>query len=122
MAGDPADPGTEGAAAEREPDYRFTLANERTFLAWLRTALALVAGAVAVLHLMPLAWEAPTRLVVGYALTLLAVVITVYAPVRWVRVQRAMRRDRPLPLSMLPVVTAVGVALVCGALLLGNLL
>ena len=29
-----------------EPDYRFTLANERTFLAWLRTALALIAGGV----------------------------------------------------------------------------
>jgi putative membrane protein len=29
-----------------EPDYRFTLANERTFLAWIRTALALLAGGV----------------------------------------------------------------------------
>ena len=27
-----------------EPDYRFTLANERTFLAWVRTALGLLAG------------------------------------------------------------------------------
>jgi putative membrane protein len=33
---------------EREPDYRFTLANERTFLAWIRTALGLVAGGIAV--------------------------------------------------------------------------
>jgi hypothetical protein len=28
-----------------EPDPRFTLANERTFLAWIRTALALIAAA-----------------------------------------------------------------------------
>lgn len=28
----------------KEPDYRFTLANERTFLAWVRTGLALLAG------------------------------------------------------------------------------
>lgn len=26
----------------RDPDYRFSLANERTFLAWIRTALALL--------------------------------------------------------------------------------
>ena len=36
-----------------DPDYRFTLANERTFLAWLRTGLALVAGAVALASLVP---------------------------------------------------------------------
>jgi uncharacterized membrane protein YidH (DUF202 family) len=39
--------------AEFEPDYRFTLANERTFLAWQRTALGLLAAAVAVVHLVP---------------------------------------------------------------------
>lgn len=31
-----------------EPDVRFTLANERTFLAWIRTSLAFLAVAVAV--------------------------------------------------------------------------
>ncbi|MGH3672809.1 MAG: DUF202 domain-containing protein, partial [Pseudonocardiaceae bacterium] len=41
----------ENAREEFEPDYRFTLANERTFLAWLRTALALLAAAVAVVQL-----------------------------------------------------------------------
>ena len=34
-----------------EPDIRFTLANERTFLAWVRTAIGLVAAGVAVFHL-----------------------------------------------------------------------
>ena len=29
---------------EQEPDYRFTLANERTYLAYLRTSLACYAG------------------------------------------------------------------------------
>ena len=75
----------------KEPDYRFTLANERTFLAWIRTALALVAGAVAVLHLVPLRWHGGTQLSVGLALAALAVVITCYAPIRWMRVQRAMQ-------------------------------
>ncbi|WP_143342795.1 YidH family protein, partial [Crossiella equi] len=31
-----------------EPDPRFTLANERTFLAWIRTSLGLMAAGVAV--------------------------------------------------------------------------
>lgn len=31
-----------------EPDPRFTLANERTFLAWIRTVLAVITGGVAV--------------------------------------------------------------------------
>lgn len=105
----------------KEPDYRFTLANERTFLAWIRTALALVAGAVAVLHLVPLDWNSALRLTVGLALTGLAVVITAYAPVRWLRVQRAMRREEPMPTSALPLVTTAGVALVCAAVLAGNI-
>jgi putative membrane protein len=36
-----------GISSSSDPDYRFSLANERTFLAWIRTALALVAGGVA---------------------------------------------------------------------------
>ena len=34
------------------PDIRFTLANERTFLAWLRTAIGLIAAGVAVFHFL----------------------------------------------------------------------
>ena len=45
----PADP----RAVGEEPDYRFTLANERTFLAWIRTALALVAGGLGAVSLLP---------------------------------------------------------------------
>ena len=41
-----------GADDGDEPDYRFTLANERTFLAWIRTALGLLAGGVAVRQLV----------------------------------------------------------------------
>lgn len=39
-------------ATDVEPDYRFTLANERTFLAWQRTALGLLAAAVALVQLV----------------------------------------------------------------------
>lgn len=103
-------------------DYRFTLANERTFLAWIRTALALLAGAVAVLHLLPLGWSETPRTAVGLLLALIAGVVTVYAPVRWFRVQRIMRRGDTLPMSALPLITTFVVGLVCLAVLLGNLL
>ena len=36
-----------------EPDPRFTFANERTFLAWSRTALALVVAGLGVVQLLP---------------------------------------------------------------------
>lgn len=103
-------------------DYRFTLANERTFLAWIRTALALLAGAVAVLHLLPLGWGDVPRTVVGLLLAGLAGVVTVYAPVRWYRVQRIMRRGGTLRMSVLPLIAAFAVGLVCLMVLLGNLL
>ncbi|KOX11282.1 YidH family protein [Nocardiopsis sp. NRRL B-16309] len=103
-------------------DYRFTLANERTFLAWVRTALALLAGAVAVLHLLPLEWADGSRTAVGLVLAGLAGVITVYAPLRWFRVQQIMSRGDTLRLSMLPVVTTLAVAAIVVLILLGNLL
>lgn len=103
-------------------DYRFTLANERTFLAWIRTALALLAGAVAVLHLLPLGWAEGPRTAVGLLLALLAGAVTVYAPVRWYRVQRIMSSGGTLRISGLPLITAFAVGLVCLLVLLGNLL
>lgn len=106
----------------RPVDYRFTLANERTFLAWVRTSLALLAGAVAVLHLLPLGWSDAMRTVVGLLLTALAGTITVYAPLRWYRVQRIMGRGGTLKPSLLPLVTTLAIALVCALVVLGNLL
>lgn len=113
---------TEAPEGDQVLDYRFTLANERTFLAWIRTALALLAGAVAVLHLLPLAWDEAVRTVVGLTLAVLAGVVTVYAPLRWYRVQRIMSRGGVLPMSVLPLVTTFAVGLVCLLVLLGNLL
>lgn len=101
-------------AAEDEgetPDYRFSLANERTFLAWIRTALALVGGGFAVDQFLPdLRWAVR----VGMAVALLAVgaACAVRAVNHWVRCERAMRRGEDLPLSRFPVVLTAGVGLV----------
>lgn len=93
---------------EFEPDYRFTLANERTFLAWIRTSLALMAGAVAVLQLVPefaLPWA---RHVLGALLTVLSLVAAGAGLHRWSRVERAIRRGLPLPRQRVPLAMTAG--------------
>jgi putative membrane protein len=84
-------------------DYRFTLANERTFLAWIRTALALIAGGVAVVQLVPALSIPGVRHGLGTVLTAAGGVLAVLAVRRWRDVQAAMREGAELPRSRLPV-------------------
>jgi putative membrane protein len=93
-----------------DPDYRFSLANERTFLAWIRTALALNAGGLVVAALLPQlgTWG---RDLVALALIGLGTVVAAGSVIRWARNEEAMRVDAPLPPSRLPAVLAVGVTL-----------
>ncbi|MEV7446293.1 YidH family protein [Streptomyces sp. NPDC056257] len=103
------------------PDYRFSLANERTFLAWIRTALALVGGGFAVDQFLPdLRWGVR----VGMSVALLAVgaACALRAVNHWVRCERAMRRGEDLPLSRFPVVLSLGVGLVAVAMVMVVLL
>lgn len=79
-----------------EPDPRFTLANERTFLAWVRTAMAMLAGGVA-LHALGLPETSWVRSSLAVMLVVFGGVMTVMALVRWARVERAMRTQQPLP-------------------------
>ncbi|MFD0312028.1 YidH family protein [Streptomyces sp. NPDC059517] len=97
------------------PDYRFSLANERTFLAWLRTSLALIGGGFAVDQFLPdLRWEWRA----GLALGLLAagVLCALRSVNHWVRCERAMRRGEDLPVSRFPALLSIGVALVAIAM------
>jgi len=82
--------------AGEEPDPRFSLANERTFLAWVRTALAMLAGAVA-LHSLGVPSSELLRSVVVVALVLFAGVMSALSYLRWAKVERAMRERTPLP-------------------------
>lgn len=104
-----------------EPDYRFTLANERTFLAWTRTGLALVAGAVA---LDQFGTDIAPHWVVtlgGIALSAIAAYVLLIGYTRWRAAQKAMRRQQPLPLTRAPEIMTglfVAVAGVSAALML----
>jgi putative membrane protein len=92
-----------------EPDYRFTLANERTFLAWIRTALALAAGGLGAIGLLT---DLHGAEVLGLGLLALSFVTAATAYRRWARNERSMRLGEPLPGSRLPVVMAIGIAVV----------
>jgi putative membrane protein len=94
--------------AEFEPDYRFTLANERTFLAWQRTALGLLAAAVAVVHLVPELTTPGTRHVLGILVAVLATTTAGVGMLRWRQVDHAMRRGTPLPRQPSPAYLGVG--------------
>lgn len=111
-AGDTA--GTDGLAtvqrrhdgASQEPDYRFTLANERTFLAWIRTSLAVLAGSIALSRLVPGFGPDAVRKGVAVALGLLGVLAAATSVLRWGRVQRAMDSAQPLPRARVSYVVA----------------
>ncbi|CAJ1510828.1 YidH family protein [[Mycobacterium] burgundiense] len=97
-----ADDGRSSESTEQEPDHRFTLANERTFLAWIRTALALIAGGIAVVQFAPSFGIPGVRLGLSVALTAIGGLLAALAVHRWQRVQTAMRRGDELPATRVP--------------------
>lgn len=103
------------------PDYRFSLANERTFLAWIRTGLALVAGGLATAQFLPPLAISHLREVIAVALLALGGTVAVRAVGRWTRTERAMRLGGDLPVSRFPALLAalvgVGSALLVVAVL-----
>lgn len=92
------------------PDYRFTLANERTFLAWVRTALALMAAGVAVVQFVP--GMTVLRHVLGFLLIALGGLLAGVSYAHWERNERAMRLGENLPRSFIPRLLSVALALV----------
>ena len=80
-----------------EPDYRFSLANERTFLAWIRTALAVLAGGVLLDQFATKLKPEFAVVVLATLLCLLAALLCAMAYRRWRANEIAMRHARPLP-------------------------
>jgi putative membrane protein len=94
-----------------EPDPRFSMANERTSLAWMRTALALVAGGVALISVATLADMPRWAPLVGAASCAGGGALAVRAVASWAKVERALRLRQPLPAPRSLFVLAAGVVL-----------
>ncbi len=104
-----------------EPDPRFSFANERTFLAWVRTALALIAGGVALTAYGEVTERRSVVIVVGSVLLSACGLLSgVGALINWARNERAMRLNRPLPgTPLLPVLVVVLIVFGVIAIVLG---
>ena len=91
------------------PDYRFSLANERTFLAWIRTALGFLAAGVGLDQLAPEFATPLIRQVLALLLCLFAGGLAVYGYMRWLQNEKAMRlkEDLPYTRSLLPISIAL---------------
>lgn len=99
-----------------DPDPRYSLANERTFLAWVRTALGLLAAAAGLVA-VDVPWPPLLVHALGALLALAGGGAAVLASLRWRRVEAAIRAGAPAPpprahelLSLVVVVTALAVA------------
>ena len=105
-------------ARVEHPDPRFSLANERTFLAYVRTALAVLAGGVAIIGFVP-----DRRVALGAGLGLLAVgfVALIGGYVRWRHIDAAIAADQPMRTSILPVIITATLTLTVGVALIAAL-
>jgi putative membrane protein len=108
-------------ACEHEVDPRFSLANERTFLAWIRTALAMiVAGVVAAkgldFHHEVVRWALAGPPIAGGAFLAIA------SHRRWRAYDLQMRQGRPLTAGRGLVALALGVAVYALVALVGTAL
>ncbi|MBA4021728.1 MAG: hypothetical protein C0482_05145 [Gordonia sp.] len=103
-----------------EPDYRFTLANERTFLAWIRTAMTLLAASIVLGEFFRSADGHTNQIalrIISITCVLTATTLALNAYFRWDRVQHAMSRSQPLPrpanLMRITVASLCLIAVIC---------
>lgn len=120
QTGDPSpSPDENGGAEPLRPrhhpiDERFSFANERTFLAWNRTSLALITAGLAVTQLLP-PFDVPGgRRIIGLPLIAAGTLVAGASYFQWQRNERAMTNGEELPDSILPLIIAVVVG-VCAA-------
>ena len=103
-----------------DPDPRFTLANERTFLAWIRTSIAFMAAGVAI-DALPVPYSESVKSALAAVLVATGILASATAWVRWALTERAMRREKPLPSVGLPLLLVIAVTACAVVLLIASL-
>jgi len=102
----PTERSASSSPTDRPVDVRFSYANERTFLAWNRTALALVTAGLAITQLLP-PFDVPGgRRMIGVPLIVLGIIIALSSLRQWRGNEKAMATGEPLPPSRVPVLVA----------------
>ncbi|WP_350270930.1 DUF202 domain-containing protein [Brevibacterium sp. CBA3109] len=101
-----------------DPDPRFTLANERTFLSWIRTALAFIGGGIAVEAFTSAIFTSGLRATLSIVLMTIGFILAGGAAFRWHRIETAMRHKTSLPLPLIIPIVSLASALGAGLLVL----
>jgi putative membrane protein len=104
--------GVDPEASGHPIDVRFSYANERTFLAWNRTALALIATGVAATQLLPKFDVTFGRRLLGLPLIALGALIALTSYSHWQANERAMRDRKPLVPSPIPLILSIGIGVI----------
>jgi len=106
------EPASASADPPAAPDPRVTYANERTLLAWIRTALALMTAGLAITQLLPAFRFAGGRRVIGLPLIALGIWAAAAGYRQWDANERAIRAGRPVPRSRLVATVTAGVVVI----------
>ncbi|MCW2781025.1 MAG: hypothetical protein JWR35_1474 [Marmoricola sp.] len=96
-------------AEQTDPDVRFSLANERTLLAYQRTSIGLIAAAITVAHFFG---DGAIVVTLSLGLLVAGAIAGVGGYLRFRAVDEAIREGRPMPGSMSPHVLSI-VIVVC---------
>lgn len=91
-------------------DARFLLANERTLLAWIRTALAVLAGGIALIQLSN--EDTATQNIIGTAVVLLGAFMATVGYIRFQAADKAIRRGDLPTLGHEPFIQTGGIIIV----------
>lgn len=98
----------------KDPDYRFSLANERTYLAWIRTSLAFLASAVGIDQFISELGSPVIKFIIIILLSGCALLLAALSYWRWVKNEKAMRLEKSLVRNPILPVLSVLATLICG--------
>jgi putative membrane protein len=101
-------------------EYTSVLANERTFLAWIRTSLGLIAGGVALDQFVAVDHGSIVVGIIAFVVITLGAIVAIIGVIEWRRTTNAMAHQQPIPgsriapllgIAVMIVAVAIGVAL-----------